>query len=163
MRQILLSTQQTAHFFNVTDRAVRKWNATGCPKVGPDAWDLKEVFLWWWENIGADRAAQDGGDESTNEAKRLYWFERAKGEVLKNQRLKGEVVSWSEIDPVWAGRVSEVTSGLEALKDRLPPVLEGKPLAEIRRTVRDELSTITANYARDGRFTPAPGKKSNKE
>ncbi len=160
MSNFEVSTAQVAYFFDVSDRTVRYWHANGCPQVRHGVWNLKVVFDWWWDNIGADRAAAACGDESTNESKRLYWFERAKGEALKNQRLKGEVVSWSEIDPVWAGRVSEVTSALESLKDRLPPVLEGKPLAEIRRTVRDELSTITANYARDGRFTPAPGKKS---
>lgn len=154
------STAQVADLFNVTPRTVNAWGARGCPKSGRGRWDLKNVFNWWWENIGEERASGLTGDESINEAKRKFWWSKAQNETLKVEIAKGTRVPWSKIDPVWAGRVMELCGGLESLADRVPPLVVGKPLNDMGNIIQAEIRDLVKNYSRPGRYTPSlPEKK----
>ena len=106
MKQIILKTKEVSGFFGVTDKTLSEWRKAGCPQIRRGTWDLKEVFTWWWDNLASDRAAARSGDKSLNEAKRLYWWSKAEGEKLKNQREAGELIDASEVerDAFEAGR-----------------------------------------------------------
>jgi len=149
-----VNTKTLAAFFGLTVRSVAKWHESGCPQVGRGKWNLKEVFDWWWDNIAQSKAAEESGDESMNEAKRLYWWQKAEGEKIKNDQLRGTLVAWSEIDPEWAGRVSVVTSGLEAFADSLPPLLEGKPRKQMKGIIKERVRLLRDAYAREGKYCP---------
>jgi len=149
-----VSTKDLAEFFGVTVRTVANWHENGCPQVSRGKWNLKVVFDWWWDNIAQSRAVEESGDESMNEAKRLYWWQKAEGEKIKNEQLRENLVSWEDIDKEWAGRVAVVTSGLEAFADRLPPILDGKPRKEMREIIKGEVRLLRDAYAREGKYCP---------
>ena len=156
---IEVTTAQAAEFFGVTARTVQLWGKGGCPQVARNTWDIKAVFEWWWENLGEDQAAAEaGGDDSLREAKRLYWWQKAKAEEAKNQRANGELVSWSDIDPEWASRVAAMVSGLSNLEHRLPAIAEGKTQKEMKAAIHKELEQIRAAYSRPGKYCPAQRK-----
>jgi len=156
---IEVSTKDLAAFFGLTTRAIVKWHENGCPQIGRGKWNLKSVFDWWWDNIAQSRAIEESGDESMNEAKRLYWWQKADGEKIKNDQLKESLVSWDDIEKEWAGRVSVVTSGLEAFGDRLPPLLDGKQRKEMQEIIKGEVRLLRDAYAREGKYCPKENKK----
>jgi len=88
--------------------------------------------------------------------KKAYWSEKSIGEQLKNQKTRGELISLEDVVQEWAGRVSIVTSGLEAFADRLPPILEGKPRKEMRDIIKKEVRYLRESYARKGKYCPPP-------
>jgi len=158
-----VNTTSLAEFFGLTTRAIAKWHESGCPQSGRGKWNLKEVFDWWWDNIAQSRAAEEFGDDSMNEAKRLYWWQKAEGEKIKNEQLNGSLIAWVDIETEWAGRVSIVTSGLEAFADSLPPILEGKPRKQMRDIVRKRVRLLRDSYARKGKYCPQAKKGKSKK
>lgn len=158
---IEVTTKEIAEFFGITPRAVTKWHESGCPRVKRGRWNLKAVFDWWWENLAQSRAVEEAGDESMNEAKRLYWWEKAKSEEIKNQKLSGALAAWDEIEQEWCARVIAVTSGLGSLEHRLPPLLEGRTRKDMQSVIREEIRTLRDAYARRGKYCPTT--KTNKK
>jgi len=151
---LILSTTDTANFFDVTTRTLQYWAKAGCPNMGRGSWNLKSVHAWWLENIWLDKAMAESGDESMNEAKRLYWWQKATGEEIKNKQLQEELVAWQDIEIEWAGRVSIVTSGLEAFANTLPPILEGKPRGQMKDIIKQRVRLLRDAYARKGKYCP---------
>lgn len=161
--QLKVNTASVCEFFDITDRTLRNWKERGCPEIKKGQFDLKAVFEWWWEHIASDKAAREGGDESMNEAKRIYWWEKAKGEQYKNEQLAASLIPKDHIAKEWSARVAEVSSGLSALTDRLPPLLEGKAQPDMRQIISDETWRMRDHYARKGKFCPAPAPKKEKK
>ena len=153
-KPLLQSTPMVADFFGVTQKCVTNdWKRLGCPQVSRGIWNLKAVFQWWWENIAAERAAAEGGDASLNEAKRQYWWTRVEAEQIKIQKEKDLLLSKSEIEKGWAWRMSEYKSGCENLEHSLPPLLEGKNQAEMRKIIGDYVWNLFDRVCRTGSFT----------
>lgn len=153
---IELTTKQCAELFEVSARTIQKWGELGLPQSKRNRWNLKAVFDWWDSNINSSRVFED---ESMTEIKKDYWKEKSEGEKLKNRKTREELVPWSEVETEWAGRVSVVTSGLEAFGDRLPPILEGKPRKEMRDIIKKEVRYLRDSYARKGKYCPSTGQK----
>lgn len=152
--EIILTTDQAAQFFGVTRKTLKQWADAGAPKVKRGRWNLKELFDWWWSEIASDRAAQQGGDESMNEAKRRYWWQKYEGERIKNERERGRLIARDDVAREWAWRVAEVANGLSAMAKRLPPLLEGKPQSAMLQIIEDEVWKMRDNFTRTGQFCP---------
>jgi phage terminase Nu1 subunit (DNA packaging protein) len=155
--EIIVSTNQLADFFEVTRNTISRWNEAGCPKEGRGRWNLKDVYDWYWENIAAERAAQESGDESLTEARRKYWWQKARGEEMRNERESGRLIPKENVVREWAFRVTQVAEGLSAFSKRLPPLLEGKTQAEMCRILEDEAWKLRDNFTRTGEFCPPEG------
>jgi phage terminase Nu1 subunit (DNA packaging protein) len=151
---IVVNTKQLCAFFGITDQTTHNWAKTGCPKKGHGQWNLKAVFDWWWDNLAQDRAISESGDESINEAKRLYWWAKSKGEEIKNEQLIDRLITWEQIEKEWAGRVAVVAAGLTAMIDRLPPLLVGRDRREMRTVIKREVRIFREAYARKGKYVP---------
>jgi phage terminase Nu1 subunit (DNA packaging protein) len=137
-------------FFGVTPRAVQKWvSQKGCPKLRHGIYDLKAVYEWWLENIRGD-----GGQSvpEVEDAKLEYWRWKAKREKISVQRLRGELLEKKLVAHQWALRVGELTGALSTLKDRLPPLVEGKSRQEISKIIDDEIWRLRDAYARRGEY-----------
>jgi len=156
---IVVGSDYLGHLFGITGRAVRKWPEMGCPKLARGRFDLKAVFDWWWQNIAQDRAAAGAGEDSINEAKRLYWWEKAHGEQTKNKRESEQLIPREEIAVEWAARMAEVANGLQSLSMRLPPLISGKEQREVRNIVALNVRQILENYSRKGKFCYPEEKK----
>jgi hypothetical protein len=138
-----------ARFFNVTVRQVQNWaKEKGCPKLKHGIYDLRAVFEWWFEEIV-------GGDsKEISDVKLEYWREKMLRERLKRGQEEGSLIPRGQIVSIWASRVGEVTSGLEALASRLPPLLQAKTQAEMFQTIKDEVWQLRNSYARGGEYCP---------
>ena len=79
---------------------------------------------------------------------------KAEKEEILVRRLRGELSHIDDIVAVWADRVSEVVSALEALVHRLPPLLSGKDLQEVNKIISEEVWQVFTVYARAGKFCP---------
>jgi hypothetical protein len=85
----------------------------------------------------------------------LRWrLAKAKREELLVEQLNENLVPRAEIASEWAARVVEITAGLTALTNRLPPLLEGKDRVEMREIIREEIWNLRDQYAREGRYCP---------
>ena len=157
---MILSTQQIANFFNVSDRAVRLWSERGCPKLRYGQWDLNEVHAWWLENI----YQAENDDDVVRQAKGSYWAAKARVEMVKADVADGTVIKIEDFKQAWVWRVSEMSNGLGALPMRVAPLLAGKNEEAIRDILDAEIRKIRDTFARTGKFTPdtsnKPAKKS---
>jgi len=152
--ELIANTQQVADFFGVSRRSISNWGQSGCPKLGRGKWNLKQVFDWWIQNIGAQRIEER--DEDLKKAKLEFWQAKGELEELKVKEKKKEVISREEVERAWAERVAVVVSGLNIFCDRLPPLLEGKDRAEMREIIKEEVMELRRAYVRAGEHTPTP-------
>lgn len=108
---------------------------------------------------GRNETAQDYKNTLAAKIQRaeLRWrIARARREENLNAELEGRLVSRKEVAEAWADRVRIVSSGLETLADRLPPILEGRAREEMRELIRDEIRRLREAYAADGKYCPEP-------
>ncbi len=149
MEDLKVSTSFVASLFGVSPQAVNSWvRDKACPKLGHGLFDCKAVLEWWLDNI------HGGSTPETEDAKERYWLAKAEHEEIKVATLKGGLMPKSEIIPEWSARMAEVTTGLQALARRLPPMLDGKSKTEQQIIVEDQVWKLRDNYCRSGRFTP---------
>jgi hypothetical protein len=83
----------------------------------------------------------------------LRWrLARATREEMLVEQIKENHISRDEIARCWAARVAEVTAGINALSERLPPLLVGKDHQAMREIIAVEVHNLRDRYARDGKF-----------
>lgn len=143
----LLDVAIVSDFFGVSKRTVQNWvKLHGCPKEKHGRYDLRAVFAWWREFIGAGTDSPE-----TEDAKQMYWLAKAERERLRADNERSELIPKKVVSTLWASRVSEVTSSLTSLANRLPPRLEGKDQIAMRQIINDEVNLIRAQYSRKGK------------
>lgn len=147
--KFLVSTKEVANFFDLTPRTIQLWAKNGCPREARGRYNLKQVFIWWLENIQTDDS-----DKELKKWKRHYWKAKSHMEHAKLDEILGDLISKDEIKKEWVGRVAVVTSGLESLAERLPLVLEGKPKDEMMEIIKAEIRELRESYARPSTWCP---------
>ena len=75
---------------------------------------------------------------------------------MEREQAEGALIPRDEVATLWAARVVEVTSGLQGLADRLPPLLVGKDRAQIREIIHEEIWRLRDQYARSGKHCESP-------
>lgn len=101
------------------------------------------------------RAVDVRREKNEKEAADLRWRQaRARREEILVEQLRKELISRDEVAKGWAERVGVVVSGLNALVDRLPPILEGKDRAEMWRLIKAEIYELRRAYAEEGEYCP---------
>ena len=144
----LCDLEGVSRFFGVSKRIINKWvRDRGCPRVKRGIYDLKAIHEWWLENI---HGAGQGSAE--NDAKLEYWRWKTERERISVQRMREQLLDRKEVARQWAKRVAEVTAALSILKDRLPPLVEGKKRQEISRIIEDEVWQLRETFARRGKY-----------
>ena len=142
--KLIVSTKQVADFFGVTPRSLQRWAAHGCPKVGYGRWDLKQVFVWWQDNI------ERGDDSSLAEVKRRYWQSKAAIEQIKAKQIRGTLITKSKMINDMAEMARALINALTIYEDRLPPQLEGKTKIEMREIIHEENKILRKNLSASG-------------
>ncbi len=156
MSKIILSTSEIAKFFEVSRQAIAKWSKAGCPQEKRGQWDLKIVHDWWFNNIAQSKMPDD---ETLAEAKRKYWNAKAQSEDLKSRQLSEKLVEWDQVGIEWARRAAEYKAGCFELENSLPPIIEGKDQAAMRKDIYDQVWKIFDRVTRTGRFCPTVKQK----
>jgi len=137
-----------AAFFGVTARTVQNWCKDGdCPHTDHGRYDLKAVFDWWLLSVGSE---QDS--EEIKDIKAEYWFWQKENSRLKAQEKDALLIKREDIYTAWGERMAEVATGLQALADKLPTILEGHKKAEQRAIIAREIWRIRDQYCRTGKF-----------
>ncbi len=149
--ELIVSTKTCAIFFEITSATLSLWYKRGCPKISHGKWNLVEVFKWWQENI-AELYENESGNLA--DIKIHYWAAKAERERFELKIKQGQFASRRQIAAEWATRVESVTSGLEMLVDRLPPLLVGKRRREIAQILSAEIFRLRDAYATKGRYCP---------
>ncbi len=137
-----------AALFSVTPQTIANWCDKGMPKRARGLYNLKECFQWW------QRVIDGGGTEEMESHKTRYWKEMADGKEIDNEVMRGSLISKNDVIQAWVWRVADLRTGLLAWASRLPPVLEGKNVIELRLALRDAADELLGAYERDGKFTP---------
>ena len=155
---VVLQTMQICALFGVDKSTLTRWKPLGADEafLGRNQWSAKKLFTWWLDNI-----YQAGiENEPTLQAERLR-YERARADRMEIEvaQKKELLISKEEVSKGWAWRLSEIVSGLDQYRDRLPPVLEGKSKAEMRQVIEKENWHLRDNYCREGKFYPKPDEK----
>jgi len=154
---LIMSDEEASIYLGVSKRTVSWHKTRGNLKQNSDGtFDRKEL-----DRFMEDRG-NDGGKKSTlkdlmekKEAADLRWkLAKAVREEMLNDKLKGELFTKGEIMQGWCSRVSAVTAGLEALADRMPPLLVGKKRNEMRDIFNDEIWRLRDIFARPGAYCP---------
>ncbi|MFH0825277.1 MAG: hypothetical protein V2B18_21205 [Pseudomonadota bacterium] len=140
-----------ARFFGVTARSVQLWTAKGCPKLKHGRYDLKFVHEWWIENI-----ASTGKDtEEIIELRKEHLRWKIAIDRMKAEQTRGELIPLEEISPAWCARMAAVSSGLDQLEYRLPPLLEGLSQNDMRPKIVELVWKMKNAFCQTGKFTPA--------
>jgi len=79
---------------------------------------------------------------------------RAEKENLFLEQARGALFSQADVIAAWTERVVAVCAGLEALADRLPPLLVGLSPNDMQPIIKNEIRLLREGFARDGRYTP---------
>lgn len=79
---------------------------------------------------------------------------RAKREELFVEQQRGALFSKNEVLTAWVERVLTVCAGLEALADRLPPLLAGLSPKEMQPIIKNEVRLLREGFAEHGKYTP---------
>lgn len=155
-----MSQKQLAQALGLSDRTVRTW--ADCPRNEDKSYSLPKVVQWL---ISEAEDASFGSTSETEEGNgswlSLFRRERFFLAKLEREKAEGELIPRSEVATLWAVRVGEVTSGLQGLVDRLPPLLVGKDRVQIREIVHEEIWRLRDQYARGGRHCETPETSTN--
>lgn len=142
-----------AALFSVTPQTIANWCDKGMPKRARGLYNLKECFQWW------QRIIDGGGTEAMEEHKTRYWKGMADEKEIDVRKAQGELITRKDVIEAWVWRVADLRTGILAWSSRLPPLLEGKNVIEIRLALREAADELLGAFERDGRFTPKKTRK----
>lgn len=157
--QVLLSTAKTAEFFAVTRETLSSWAKKGAPKEARGWWSPKTLMEW----LGKSQGQQ--ANEMSMEARKLkadaeYREEKAKREKRMNEILEGQYLPADEIENEWARRITEVKTGLLALRNTIVAQFSDPDIRlVVERVLTNEIHELLEQYARDGAYTPKQARK----
>lgn len=137
-----------AALFSVTPQTIANWCDKGMPKRARGLYNLKECFQWW------QRIIDGGGTEVMDEHKTRYWKGMADEKEIDVRKAQGELITRKDVIEAWVWRVADLRTGILAWSSRLPPLLEGKNVIEIRLALREAADELLGAFERDGKFTP---------
>jgi phage terminase Nu1 subunit (DNA packaging protein) len=143
----ILSIQQLAAALDVSSMTIRNWVTAGMPQEARGRYDLVACMRWWRETINDNK-----DDDSITAVRARYWTAKAQDAEIDVATKRGELIANADVIEQWSRRVSEVRQGLLSLETRLPPIVEGKTLREIRAAIKIEVGALLDGYARAGKF-----------
>jgi hypothetical protein len=140
--------------FGVHRTSVMRWcKKQGAPMNADGSVNIPALIEW---KVDADNLIPESCESpEAQQALTDYRTERAKIEQIKRLRLEQKLIPLEKIEEAWTRRVALVTSGLEALRFRLPGVLQGKSKSEMNAIIKAEVRALRLAYAEDGKYTPS--------
>lgn len=150
----VVGIQQLAAIMDVSAVTVRKWAGVGMPQLARGQYDAVACMAWMRETIEAAKE-----DPTLTDVRARYWTAKAEEAEINVAKTRGDLISMADVLDQWCRRVSEVRQGLLSLETRLPPLLEGKTLREMRQSIKTEVYALLEGYAREGRYCPVKTKR----
>jgi hypothetical protein len=150
--ELTVSSAACSGLFGIQQATLRAWKAKGCPSVGHNRWDLRQVLEWWMANIMASKTEE--ADKDLTEIKKEYWEARTRSEVVKAATLEEKYLPFEELDEEWGWRAGIYRAGLLAYSSRLPPLLVGKKQLQMREILHKESCLLLAALSKDHQYCP---------
>lgn len=144
-----------ARCFDVDRSMVTRWKKAGMPHEN-GVFSLPACIRWRLEQEAEAMSPKRPASEEGERALTRFRWERARMARLERLKLQSSLISKADILPEWVQIYSELRAGLLGFENKLPPILEGKPLDEIRSVVHDEVYALLRNLARPGIHRPSP-------
>ena len=152
--EVIDSYDDALKYLGVSKRTLHIHLRKGTFKQNPDGTFLKSELDKYLDKYKSQSESTDSVAIRKGKADLRLKLARARREEFLVKQLKGNLISWEDIQTEWAKRVSVVTSGLEGLADRLPPLLEGKSREVMREILRAEVWELRNAYTTEGRYCP---------
>lgn len=144
-----LSQKDLARAIGFSVRTIRDWK--DCPRNPDGSYSTKNVVQWLLDRTVDDSVAVEADPESRKWLS-LYRKERYLLAKLDREEREGKLISFDDVGTAWGRRMSEVSSGLDMLAYRLPPLIEGRDQDGMRREITAEIQRLKTAYCRRGRF-----------
>jgi hypothetical protein len=156
-KPLLLQTNlEAAEYCGFTTRMISYHVHRGNIKANKDGTFDRSELDRFLATKGKRRGKKAAGslDDKKDKADLRYRIAKAMREEMLVSQLKGNLASWEEVESQWRERVVVVTSGLEALKDRLPGLLVGKSRSAIQGILEEEIKLLREAYSSVGKYCP---------
>ena len=154
----ICTTTQLTKLFDVTKKSIAEWIKKGMPQISRGKFMVRDVVLWWLDNIMAEKASEEEAS-----ARDRYWLAKAEGEEIKVSNLKKELASISEFEQQEAYRAAGLRGSLRGLTSRLVSALEMKSREEIRPILSREIDAILETFYLNRSYGEPPKKKAVKK
>jgi hypothetical protein len=147
---------EAAQYCKLSKRTLSYHLGRGSLQQNPDGtFDKKELDRFLKTKDRREKSPKFEAISKRKDAAELrYRLARARREEMLVEQMKGNLASWKEIHTEWSQRVQAVTAGLNALPDRLTPIILGKSRDEIRLILQREFKELLTIYSRVGKTTP---------
>jgi hypothetical protein len=152
-----IRTQQAAaKYLGISQKQISNHVTRGNLKREADGTFTKKELDRWAIEKGGRKNVGKIKKYAEQQAKWDMEFRQARAEEKKLvvEQLRSRLASRKEIAAEWASRVDAVTSGLEALVNRLPPLLVGKTRRQITKILQEEIHSLRNDYATTGKYCP---------
>lgn len=161
-KKVIENNRQAASYCGVSTRVISYHLHRGHIKQNPDGtFPIESLNAWLVKSGRKNPPEQTKSGEISKSIPEKIEIEKLKREELRNKReeilldqIRGKLMSKKEIEEQWAARVLIVRSGLLALSNRLPPLIEGKSRREISTIIRAEIIELLTAYSTKGRYIP---------
>jgi hypothetical protein len=141
---------EMARILGKSSRQVYRYAPAGCPRKENGRYRAADVIEWL---IGQSTMESSPGETESRELER---FRRIRADLLQMEfdERRNRLVNYDIMMRAWCRRVRHVTSALELLYDRLPPMLVGRDQEEIREILVREFNDMRSQFAKRGKYTP---------
>lgn len=154
---LLTSFDEAAEYCGVSKRTISYHLKRGNISQNPDGTFNREVLDAYLKKYGRAMTPNADKDPATVKRERAdlrYRVAKAKREEMAVKEAEGRLIDWPTVRTGWGRRVVMVTQGLDAMVDRLPPMIEGRKKNEIRNILRDEFNILRYSFAKHGKYCP---------
>lgn len=134
-------------YFNVSRQSLSNWTKQGCPKLAQGKWDFIAVLKW---RGGLAAISEDGdgdGDAYLRKIKADAFLKEQQGQIaeIELQKLRGEVITVSEVEQIAGGIITNAKGLLTALPSKVAPKLMGiSALDDLSGVFKEHSSEILA-------------------
>ncbi len=152
--KIILTITDAAKYCKVSTQTIRYHLTAGTITQNEDGSFDSQMLDDFMKHRGR-RVKPDGTPATAIERAELRIKRaRARREEMLVKQMQGSLYSKKDIEEQWAARVLIIKTGLMNLVNRLPQLLVGKKINEIRDIIKDEVNRLLDDYRNVSKYTP---------
>jgi len=154
-KKIIMSFADAAKYCGVSTRTIHYHITKGTISQNDDGTFDSDVLDAYMETRGRKNRSVDGQPSTAIERADLrIKLARARREEMLVRQIQGELFSRKDVAKKWAERLLMIKSGLDNFSNRLPQILAGKSVDEIKTILKLETDQLINDYKKHGSYTP---------
>ena len=155
--RILLRSSKLAQVMHVSEKALPKWEAAGCPKEKRGFWDVAAVIKWRGRAVGVQGGPTAEADKLAADTKLKQT--RAELEAIKLKSMTGEYMPIALIEERVTKIFANIRQSLLSIGERLLSqtyVMYPELAQEAKRMIDNEIRQALKELAAKGIYEPPP-------